>query len=153
MRLYLVHRKYYLAYLSAQNAVERIIDEWSQIASKTDPRCTLAEHERDFIATTSLPHNASTIGKAEQYAIEMEQHRIKERLTEAKEILSERVYLLEQKENDLRRSSDLYDKIYLLKWIEHEKPEDIAELVHYSRSQVYNIIGHLSAQLEREENE
>ena len=153
MRLYLVHRKFYLAYLSAQNDVERIVDEWATIVSKTDPRCTLAEHERDFVSTVALPSGSNTIGKAEQYAIEMEQHRIRERLTEAKEILEERAYLLEQKENDLRKSADLYDRVYTLKWIDHLKPEDIAEKVHYSRSQVYNIIGHLSAQLERDENE
>ena len=152
MRLYLIHRKYYLAYLSAQNSVERIIDEWSRIAQKVEPRSTLAEHERDFINTVALPNTGSNIGKAELYAIEMEQHRIKERLSDAKELLSERFDLLEQKENELRKSADLYDKIYTLKWIDHEKPEDIADKVHYSRSQVYNIIGHISAQIERSED-
>lgn len=148
MKLYLDHRKYFLAYLSAQRKVERIVDEWAQIAEKANPRCTLAEHEREFIPIT-VPGGGDKIPKAEQYVLEMERRKIRERLAEAKEIRAERFDLLEQKEDEIRRSADLYDRIYVLKWIEHERPEDIADEVHYSRSQVYKIIGHISAQIER----
>lgn len=153
MKLYLIHRKYYIAFLMAQQKVDAILTEWEQISAKAQPRCTLAEHERDFIATNAIPVKGGAISKAEQYAIEMEQRRIKERLSEAKALLAERFNLLDQKEDEIRKSADLYDRVYTLRWLDGVKAEDIADRLHYSRSQVYKIIGHISAQIERSSND
>lgn len=147
--MYLIHRKYYIAFLIAQQNVEAILNEWEQISARAQPRNPLSEHEREFVSTVVIPASGGSVNKAEQYVIEMDQRKIRERLKEAKEIMAERFDLLDQKEEEIRKSADLYDKVYVEKWLNGMKAEDIADKLHYSRSQVYKIIRHISAQIER----
>lgn len=158
MRLYLMHRKYYIAFLNAQNALESILDEQEVLMQKVQPKSSLAEHEREFLPSNPVTGGSILTRKAEEYAIEVERRAIKERLSEAREILSDRKLLLQIKEEELRKSKDIYNKIYTCKWVDGMKAEAIIEETGYSRSQVYNIINHLTTQLERgdygeEENE
>lgn len=148
MRLYLIHRKYYLQYLQAQKIVEDILNEQERLLNKVQPKSTLAEHERDFMPSSPKVGGKRT-NKAEEYAIEMERLRIKTRLTEAKALLQDRAMLLDQKEQELRKSRDIYNMIYRCKWVDEMKPEAIVFATGYSRSQVYSILGHLEKQLER----
>ena len=149
MRLYLEHRGYYLSYLEAQKKLEDIINEYEAILAKVQPKSSLAEHEREFSKETILPPSGKKINKAEEYAITMEQRKIRERLFDAKLILQERFNLLDLKEQEIRKSKDIYNRIYTLKWIDGMKAETIIEETGYSRSQVYNILKHISKQIER----
>lgn len=149
MRLYLEHRGYYLSYLEAQKKLEDIINEYEAILTKVQPKSSLAEHEREFSKETILPPSGKKINKAEEYAIAMEQRKIKERLSDAKLILQERFNLLDLKEQEIRKSRDIYNRIYTLKWIDGLKADAIIEETGYSRSQVYNILKHLNKQIER----
>lgn len=149
MRLYLEHRGYYLSYLEAQKKLEDIINEYEAILAKVQPKSSLAEHEREFSKETILPPSGNKINKAEEYAIAMEQRKIKERLSDAKLILQERFNLLDLKEQEIRKSRDIYNRIYTLKWIDGLKADAIIEETGYSRSQVYNILKHLNKQIER----
>lgn len=149
MRLYLEHRGYYLSYLEAQKKLEDIINEYEAILAKVQPKSSLAEHEREFSKETILPPSGKKINKAEEYAIAMEQRKIKERLSDAKLILQERFNLLDLKEQEIRKSRDIYNRIYTLKWIDGMKADAIIEETSYSRSQVYNILKHLNKQIER----
>ena len=149
MRLYLEHRGYYLSYLEAQKKLEDIINEYEAILTKVQPKSSLAEHEREFSKETILPPSGKKINKAEEYAIAMEQRKIKERLSDAKLILQERFNLLDLKEQEIRKSRDIYNRIYTLKWIDGMKADAIIEETGYSRSQVYNILKHLNKQIER----
>ena len=139
MRLYLIHRKFYLAYIDAQDKVKKIVDEREDLLARVQPKSSLSEHV----------DGGTRINKAEEYIIATEQKRIKERLTEAKEILKEREELLKQKEKELRQSRDIYNVIYTGKWVDGKKTEQIVIDTGYSRSQVYNIMGHISKQIER----
>lgn len=150
MRLYLEHRKLYLQYREATQKLENILNEYEIISAKIQPKSSLAEHEREFSKETILPASGKKINKAEEYAIAMEQHRIEERLYSAKLILKERTELLKLKEEEIRKSKDIYNMIYTAKWIDGLKPEAIVKQTGYSRSQVYNIVGHLTKQLERQ---
>lgn len=149
MRLYLIHRKYYNSYLNAQRTVEEILDEQEILLQKVQPKSSLANHDREFLPTNIGAK--SDIHKTEAYVIEMERRELRERLSDATDILKERHYLLAQKEEELRKSRDIYNMIYLLKFVDGLKADAIAERTGYSRSQVYNIIGHLNKQLERNE--
>lgn len=150
MRLYLEHRKLYLQYQEALQRVEDVLNEYETISAKIQPKSSLAEHEREFSKETILPPSGKKINKAEEYAIAMEQHRIEERLHSSKLILQERTELLKLKEIELRKSRNIYNMIYTAKWIDGLKSEVIVKQTGYSRSQVYNIIGHLTKQLERQ---
>ena len=74
---------------------------------------------------------------------------IKARLAEARALLNNRKILLDLKEEELRKSRDIFNMIYTLKWVDNLKAELIIEETGYSRSQVYNIINQLERQLER----
>lgn len=150
MRLYLEHRKQYLLFLDAQNRLEQIINEYDVISQKVQPKSALAEHEREFSNEMILPPSGTKVNKAEEYAISMQQRHIRERLNDAKLILQERMTLLDIKEQEIRKSRDIYNMIYVAKWIDGLKPDGIVKQTGYSRSQVYNILGHLTKQLERQ---
>lgn len=149
MRLYLEHRGYYLSYLEAQKKLEDIINEYETILAKVQPKSPLAEHEREFSKETILPPSGKKVNKAEEYAIVMKERKIRERLTDAKIILQERFTLLDLKEQEIRKSKDIYNMVYTAKWIDGLKPDAIVKQTGYSRSQVYNILGHLTKQIER----
>lgn len=151
MRLYLEHRKAYIAYISAQRGYEQVINEYERISQSVQPRSPLAEHERDFSNETILPPTGGRTEKALEYTISMEQCRIEERMRFARVLMEERHVLLSAKEEELRKSRDIYNLVYRLKWVDGLKADAIIEETGYSRSQVYNIIGHLTKQLERNE--
>lgn len=153
MRLYLEHRKRYLQFIDAQHKVEQIVNEYEIIIQRIQPRSALAEHEREFSNETILPASGKKVNKAEEYAIAMEQRRIHERLTAAKLVMQERADLLAIKEEELRKSKDIYNMIYTFKWVDGLKADAIVNETGYSRSQVYNILKHLTAQLERSDKE
>lgn len=150
MRLYLEHRKQYLLYREALKKVEDILNEYEIISAKVHPKSALAEHEREFSKETILPASGKKINKTEEYVIALEQRRIEERLYSAKLILQERTELLKLKEEEIRKSKDIYNMVYTAKWIDGLKNDAIVKQTGYSRSQVYNIVGHLMKQLERE---
>ena len=151
MRLYLEHRKYYLRYLEAQKKVEAILNEYEIISQKVQPKNSLAEHEREFSKEVNLPASGQKVSKVDEYVIAMEQRKIRKRLDDAKLILKERKELLDIKEQELRKSRDIYNRIYTLKWVDGIKVDSIIEETGYSRSQVYSIIKRLHKQLERSE--
>ena len=150
MRLYLIHRKYYLAYLQAQKNVEQILDEHEVLLQRVQPKSSLAEHEREHLPSNPTG-GGKKINKAEEYAIQVEERNIRARLKEAKDILFDRKLLLDQKEEELRKSKDIYNQVYTLRWVDGMKVDAIVMETAYSRSQVYNIIRHLERQLERSE--
>lgn len=149
MRLYLEHRKLYLQYREAAQKVENVLNDYEIISAKVQPKSSLAEHEREFSPVVVAAFGQS-INKSEEYVIAMEQHRIEERLYSAKLILQERTELLKLKEEEIRKSKDIYNMVYTAKWIDGLKPDAIVKQTGYSRSQVYNILGHLTKQLERQ---
>ena len=140
MRLYLMHRKLYLEYEQALQNVRDLIDERELLFTKTEPKSSVGEKVS----------GGTRINKTEEYVIQMEQRHIKERLEEAKSILKDRQEIMLIKESELRRSKDLYTQIYLLKWVDGLKADKIVKELDISRSQIYNIIGHITKQIERE---
>lgn len=151
MRLYLIHRQYYVAYIMAQQNVEKILNEFETLIQKVQPKSPLSEHEREFMTTVPVAGGNTIARKAEDYAIEMQQRMIRIRLSEAEDIMKARYALLELKEAELRKSKDVYNMIYTAKWIDGKKICDIVNDTGYSRGHVYSVINHLKAQLERSE--
>jgi len=149
MRLYLEHRKYYLAYQNALVKVDKIVNEREELLATVQPKSPLADHEREFMKANPSVTGGQYVNKVEEYVIELEQRKIKERLAEAKEILNERYEILMLKERELRKSKDIYNVIYTYKWVDGLKAEAIIVQTGYSRSQVYNIIKHIGKMIDR----
>ena len=56
-------------------------------------------------------------------------------------------YELKKKEIELRKSNDIYDKIYVFKWIEKRKPKHFNRLIGYSISRTYDFIAEIKHKL------
>ncbi len=144
--IYLTHRKAYLEYIQARTIVQSILDEQTILFQLTQPKSSVSDGER--------VNGGSVIPKADQYIIGMEEGHIKERLTEAKEILQDRKMLLEQVETELRKSQHTYDIIYTARWVDQYSFKRMQKVlqtrnIYYSRSQLYNIIKRIEKQIER----
>ena len=76
----------------------------------------------------------------ERYLILKEEKKIDQRLEEIKSILDDRERLLKLKEQELRASTDVQDKIYMYRYIDKLKVYKIAKMVGYSEPQIYRIL-------------
>lgn len=144
---YLKHRKMYLDYLQAQQDVQAILDEDAVLFQLTQPKSSISDKER--------VSGGSVIPKTELYIIRKEEAHINERLAEAHMILHERYDLMHMEEAELRKSKDVYDQVYVAKWIDGYKADKMMKAlrtrgVYYSRSQIYNIMTRIRKQLERD---
>lgn len=84
--------------------------------------------------------NNSKSSLFDYYLSQKEKKQIDERLAEAKKILEERFYLLKIKENELRKSKNLFDLIYIYKFVDGLRIDVIAKKLNYSKSQIYRKI-------------
>lgn len=76
----------------------------------------------------------------EVYLIKKEEQQIDEKLAEIKSILEDREQLLKLKEQELRASNDIKDKIYKYRKLDKMRAYKIARLVGYSERQIYRIL-------------
>ena len=144
MRYYLEHNKQWCEYEQAEADLQAIIDEYMVVFQRTQPKVKYGEY------TSGQPVN-----KTEEYVIEVERRRLKERMTEAQEIIQAKKVLLDFAERQVRNSRDIYDLIYTKKWIDRKRPKDIyRELdlmgMNYSRGHIYEIIRRIKAQTGRD---
>ncbi len=54
---------------------------------------------------------------------------------------------LKQKEKELRTSDDIYDRIYVYKWLEHKKVWHFNKLIGYSASRTYDYVNEIKDRL------
>lgn len=130
----------------AQKDLEALITEKDKIFQMTQPKSTLAEHEREFDKHISVG-GGSDINQIEEYIIRIEEKGLNERIEEAKKILDEWTVLLEAKETELKKSMDTDDMIYVKRFIYHKKPSRIALEMNYSTSQIYKRLKKIREQI------
>ena len=133
--IFIEFHKALTSYKLAVEAVEAILEEKMVLFQRTQPQSPTKDTER---VDGGQPKN-----KQEEYVIKLEEKRIRERLELAKEIMSDRWMLLEQKELELRHSRNKKDVVYCLKYLDGLDPKEIADEMHYSESHVYRIIGNI----------
>lgn len=56
-------------------------------------------------------------------------------------------YELKKKLNQMKETGDVYDKIYIYRWIEHRSVYKFYRLLGYSKSQIYNYINEMKEKL------
>lgn len=142
----------YLDYLDIQHKyilslqeVDKILNEKEILFQRTQPKSPVMDIER---VSGGSPEN-----KIETYIVELERKKIDERLRKAKEIMHDRheLYLLSLE--DLKRSKDKYDMVFVLKWIDGKNAREISRLLHYSESHVYRMINKIKKRSNMIENE
>ena len=143
---YLMHNKRFSEYLQAQDALNKILDEWILAFQKTQPKATTYGDK----VQSSIPSNS-----IEDYVIEVEEKHLYQRIHDAGVIISAKKELADLAEIEVRKSKNIWDIIYTGKWIDGKRPKDIyRELdlmgMNYSTSQIYEIIRRIKAQINRD---
>lgn len=124
-------------YLTAQNQYRKAVDRKEYLFQRTQPQAIQIKADQVMGSGDSNP--------LEQYMIAKDQLKIDTVITEAWELLRERERLLAVAERDLRGSVGLYDRIYVARYLDGMEVESIAKRMHYSRSQIYRILGIISS--------
>lgn len=140
---YLEHRKRYIEYKQAMDDLNQVLEEWILAFQRTQPKISYGD---------KVQGQASN--KIEEYIIEVENRRLKERKEVAEQIIDGKAKLLQLAEEDLRKSKNIYDLVYTFKWVDGLKPKEIYRRLdlmgmNYSDSQIYEIRKRIKAQIER----
>lgn len=142
MFLYLQYEGYRRKYIAAQQKYDELLSEKEALFERTQPGAVIYDKERVSSGTSS--------NKFDDYVIAKERTQIDERLDEARQILDEREQLLKRCEKDLRDSTNVYDKVYCLRYLDRLRIYKVANAVHYSEAQVYRILRDISESLKRD---
>jgi DNA gyrase/topoisomerase IV subunit A len=119
-------------YLDAQKQFDDVLSEKEQLFAQTQPKAIITDQEKVSGHSISNPFD--------KYLIEKERKQIDQRIAEIQSILECREQLLRIKEQELRRSAQLYDKVYRMHFIERMNGYQIAKRLYYSKTQIYKIL-------------
>ena len=128
----MIYEEYKNKYYETQREYDIILTEKEKLFSITQPSAIKFDKE---VVSGGITDNTF-----EKYLILKEEKKIDQRLKEIKSILDDRKRLLKLKEQELRTSSDVQDKIYMYRYIDKLNVYKIAKLVGYSEPQVYRIL-------------
>lgn len=136
------HRKAYVDYLQAKAAYDDISEEYMTVFQKTQP------HSPSYMGVQF----SGIVNRTEEYIIELESKNLKHRAEIAEMKLDARKYLLDLSEEELRKSYDIYDVLYIAKWIDHKSTKAIIQEIgrkgiSYSDSQIYSILKRLKTEM------
>ena len=113
-----------------------------------DKRCKLissvfpgAVKPKEIIAHSSTSPDAKIVA----YASEIEE--IDKLVNTSRNTMDMLKYELDNKEKELRSSNDIYDKIYVYKWIEHISVYRFYKQLGYSVRQIYNLISEMKKKI------
>lgn len=119
-------------YHNTQLQYDAILSKKESLFAMTQPHTTNYEKE---IVSGGTPKNSF-----DTYLIKKEEQQIDEKLAEIKSILEDREQLLKLKEQELRASNEIKDKIYRYREIDKLRVYKIARLIGYSERQIYRIM-------------
>lgn len=130
--IYEEYHEFKIKYYQAQKKYDEILSEKERLFIKTQPKSINLDKER---VSGGMAGNSF-----DEYLIAKEEKRIDEILEETKLILKDRKHLIELKEEELRSSNNIQDKIYTYRYIDKMKIHKITRLVDYSEAQIYRIL-------------
>lgn len=130
--LYMVYERFKADFLEAQEVYKQILDKKDELFNMTQPKSTRYDKER--------VSGGENVNSFEKYMILKERTNIDQNLEEAKTLVEQRKFLLTQKEQELRESKEIFNKIYVLKYLDGMKVTQISRKIHYSEAQIYRIL-------------
>lgn len=128
-------------YLQAQERFDNALTEQERLLTRTMPNAI----RYDRVSVQNAP-DANTL---DNYVIALEEKKIGVKISALKQILFDRENLLRLKEKELRRSTDKYDRIYCLKYLDSKNPSTIAKNMNYSLSQIYRKIDKIQSEIRK----
>ena len=133
--VYIEYEIFRIKYLDSQMAYDEILTEKEELFAKTQPKSVKFDQER---VAGGSPESAF-----DSYLIEKDRKKIDLRLAEAKAIMEEREDLLHTKEQELRNSNEVIDRLYCLRVLDRQKMARIARTINYSESHIYRLLGEI----------
>ena len=112
-----------VSYDESLNRLGELLDRKEEAFTRTLPSAIRYDLQR-------VRHSPSIISPLDEYVADVE--RIDQQIREARIILIERKELLDLKEEELRKSNDTNDKIFVLRYLERWKVERVARKLYYS---------------------
>ena len=137
--IYKTYEEYKNRYYMTQQNYNDLLTEKERLFVRTQPNAI----RYDKLNVKSSPNS----NVMEDYVIEKEKKQLDRRIAEMKVLLDDRRNLMLLKEAELRKSKDMYDRIYTMRYLEDMSVERIAKKVNYSVSQVYRILTKIIASL------
>ena len=137
--IYITYNEYKNKYYETQQRYNEILSEKEKLFAITQPKATTFDKERVTGGITS--------SSFDDYLILKDRSQLDQRLKEVKSILDDRERLLKLKEQELRNSTNIADKIYRYKYIDKMKIDKITLRVGYSRAQVFRVLKNIKNNL------
>lgn len=141
--IYLEYHDCLEKYKEVQRKYDEILTEKEQLFQRTQPSAIRTDKEK--VQGGKLASNSF-----DSYLIRKEETQIEERLAEVKSLLTDRERLLKFKLGELRRSQDLEDKVYLMRYVERVRVYKIATRLSYHESHIYRILNKIDESLKHE---
>lgn len=127
--IYLEYERIKTKYTALQEQFARILLEKERLYTKTLPSAIRYDKEKVMSTIDGNP--------LEEFVINVEDKALDEKIARFRELLTDWAVLLETKERELRRSKDIFNKIYVLKYLDNYSVSRIAKILHYDRTQIY----------------
>lgn len=140
--VFLDYEREKIKYYKAQEWFDEALNEQERLITRTMPS---AIRYNKPVVQSSPDGNVM-----DDYVIAMEEKRIKRKIAHRRQLLEDRERLLSIKEKELRKSHDKIDIVYVNWKIDGQSPEQISEALHYSKSQVYRMIGGIKSAIRKD---
>lgn len=137
--LYLEYERCKNIYIDLQTKYEAVMLEKERLFTKVMPNAI--NYDKEDVQTSI------TSNMLEEYVMELEKHKVDERLQNIKSMLEDRERLLNMKEEELRKSHDKYDRVYVLKYLDGMRVYQITKRMYLSKTQVYRILTEICKKL------
>lgn len=138
INVYLEYESYKQKLYAAQNKFDKLLKRKEELFDMTQPTSPGMGEK----VSGGSPRN-----RFDSYLIQKEEENLDDLIDEARDILEDRVILLESKLEELKASKNLYDKIYYYRYVENYKINRIAKMVGYSEPQTYRILDKIKRQI------
>ena len=120
--IYVEYEKLKKSYNDTQKNFLDVLDKKEELFQRTQPKSP--DYDKERVA------GGEYTNRMESYVIELE--KIRDQLDEAENILHKRLLLIREKEKELRMSRKTDDMVYVLRFLERMRIEDIADQMCYS---------------------
>lgn len=142
-KIYLTHIDYLCKYIKALERYDDLITKEELLFGKTQPHCA----GMSSINNTSESHDS----KVDIFLIQKDEEELDYHITKSKKILNHRKELLDKKYDDLIKSRDWDDIIYVYFHIKKYKAIEIVNKVPFEQAQVYRKINVIKKYIEKME--
>lgn len=126
-------------YLGTEGLMRELLDRKEEAFTRTQPNAIRYDGQK-------VISSVSDRSAVEDYIMAAE--KIDAQIAEVKSILADRLSLLLQKENELRKSADVNDRIYVLRFLEQKDVRYIARKLNYTKNTIYWRIARMEDNLE-----